>query len=105
VDDHCRATALALLEGKAGGVYHIGGSAELTNRELTGMLLAACGAGWDRVQTVDDRQGTDRRYAVDDEKIRRNLGYRPRVAFAAGLAATVQWYRDNEDWWRPNVID
>jgi dTDP-glucose 4,6-dehydratase len=105
VDDHCRATALALLEGEAGEVYHIGGSAELSNRDLTGRLLAACGADWARVVTVEDREDHDRRYAMDDEKIRRELGYRPRVAFDAGLAATVQWYRDNEEWWRPNVID
>ncbi|GAA3922839.1 dTDP-glucose 4,6-dehydratase [Amorphoplanes auranticolor] len=105
VDDHCRGTALALLEGKAGEVYHIGGNEELTNRKLTGMLLEACGAGWDRVETVEDRKGHDRRYALDDERIRQELGYRPRVDFAAGLAETVQWYRDNEDWWRPNVID
>ncbi|MFI7540572.1 dTDP-glucose 4,6-dehydratase [Actinoplanes sp. NPDC049599] len=105
VDDHCRATALALLDGRAGEIYHIGGDAELTNRELTGRLLAACGAGWERVQTVAERPGADRRYAIDDEKIRQELGYRPRVAFETGLAGTVQWYRDNEDWWRPNVIE
>ena len=105
VDDHCRAIGLALLEGRAGEIYHVGGTTELTDRELTGMLLTACGADWDRVRTVEDRAGHDRRRALDDEKIRQQLGYRPRVAFAAGLAATVQWYRDNEDWWRPNVID
>jgi dTDP-glucose 4,6-dehydratase len=105
VEDHCRATALALLEGSAGEVYHVGGSAELTNRELTGMLLAECGADEQRVVTVEDRQGHDRRHALDDDKIRQELGYRPRVTFEAGLAATVQWYRDNEEWWRPNVVD
>jgi dTDP-glucose 4,6-dehydratase len=105
VDDHCRGTALVLLEGKAGEVYHIGGSEELTNRELTGMLLEACGAGWDRVETVEDRKGHDRRYALDDDRIRRELGYRPRMDFAVGLAGTVQWYRDNEEWWRPLVSD
>jgi len=105
VDDLCRGTALALLEGKAGEVYHIGGNKELTNRELTAMLLDACGAGWDRVAPVEDRPGHDRRYALDDERIRRELGYRPRVDFGAGLAATVAWYRDNPDWWRPRVID
>jgi dTDP-glucose 4,6-dehydratase len=105
VDDHCRGTALALLEGQAGEIYHIGGNRELTNRELTGMLLQACGADWDRVVTVEDRKGHDRRYALSDDRIRRELGYRPRVDFAAGLAATVQWYRDNEPWWRSLVID
>ena len=105
VDDHCRGTALVLLDGRAGEVYHIGGNTELTNRELTGKLLEACGAGWDRVADVPDRKGHDQRYALDDDRIRRELGYRPQVDFETGLAETVQWYRDNEEWWRPLVID
>jgi len=105
VDDHCRGAALALLEGRAGEVYHIGGTRELTNRELTGMLLAACGAGWDRVVTVDDRKGHDRRYALADDRIRHELGYRPRVDFDTGLTETVHWYRNNEEWWRPLVTN
>jgi len=105
VDDHCRGVALALTDGTAGAVYHIGGTAELSNRDLTGRLLELGGAGWDRVVDVPDRKGHDFRYALDDDKIRRELGYRPRVDFDAGLAATVQWYRDNEEWWRPRVID
>jgi dTDP-glucose 4,6-dehydratase len=105
VDDNCRGTALALLEGQPGEVYHIGGNRELSNRELTGMLLAACGADWDRVVNVADRKGHDQRYALDDDRIRRELGYRPRVDFESGLAETIQWYRDNPEWWRPLVID
>ena len=104
VDDHCQGVALALLEGEAGAVYHIGGQ-ELTNRDLTGMVLQACGAGPDRVVPVEEPQGYDRRQALDDERIRRELGYRPGVAFAEGLATTVQWYRENEDWWRPLLPD
>ena len=105
VDDHCRGTALVLREGRPGEIYHIGGNEELTNRELTGLLLEACGADWDRVRHVEDRKGHDRRYALDDTRIREELGYRPRVDFREGLAETVQWYRDNDDWWRPLVID
>ena len=101
VDDHCQGIALALLEGRPGEIYHIGGSIELSNRDLTGILLQECGAGWDQVVTVEDRKGHDQRYALDDDKIRRELGWRPRIEFTAGLAATVQWYRDNPDWWRP----
>jgi dTDP-glucose 4,6-dehydratase len=104
VDDHCRGVALALAEGVAGETYHIGGTIELADRDLTGMLLEACGAGWDRVVTVPHRGGHDHRRALDDDRIRRELGYRPRVTFGAGLAATVQWYRDNPGWWRPQVI-
>ncbi|GAA2508817.1 dTDP-glucose 4,6-dehydratase [Winogradskya humida] len=105
VSDHCRGTALALQAGRPGEVYHIGGNKELTNKGLTALLLRACGADWDRVVHVEDRKGHDRRYALDDTKIRKELGYEPQVDFAAGLADTVQWYRDNEDWWRPLVVD
>jgi dTDP-glucose 4,6-dehydratase len=105
VDDHCRGVALALLDGTPGAVYHIGGKTELSNRDLTGLLLLECGADWDRVVTVADRKGHDQRYALDDGLIRRELGYRPRIEFDDGLTATVQWYRDNAQWWRPLVID
>jgi dTDP-glucose 4,6-dehydratase len=105
VDDNCRGVALALNDGEPGSVYHIGGTVELTNRDLTGRILAACGAGWDRVVQVTDRKGHDRRYALDDNRIRRELGYRPGVEFDAGLAATIRWYRDNPEWWRPRVVD
>jgi dTDP-glucose 4,6-dehydratase len=105
VDDHCRGVALALLDGTPGAVYHIGGNTELSNRDLTGLLLLECGADWDRVVTVADRKGHDQRYALDDGLIRRELGYRPRIEFDDGLTATVQWYRDNAQWWRPLVID
>jgi dTDP-glucose 4,6-dehydratase len=101
VDDHCRAVALALTGGRSGEVYHVGGSTELTNKRLTGLLLAACDAGWEQVRHVEDRKGHDQRYALDDSKIRTELGYRPRIDFAEGLAATVAWYRDNPQWWRP----
>jgi len=101
VDDHCRGLALALLEGRAGATYHIGGSIELSHRDLTGVLLQECGAGWDRVATAEDPESHDQRYALDDDRIRRELGWRPRVEFTSGIAATVQWYRDNPDWWRP----
>ena len=105
VDDHCRGLALVLTEGTPGETYHIGGDAELTNRDLTGRLLALCHAGPDRIVQVPDRKGHDFRYALDDDKIRQKLGYRPRTDFETGLAATVDWYRDNPEWWRPLVID
>ncbi|AJT62645.1 dTDP-glucose 4,6-dehydratase [Streptomyces chattanoogensis] len=99
VDDHVRAVELVRTAGRPGEIYHIGGDTELTNRELTGRLLAACGAGWERVEQVTDRKGHDRRYSLDCTKIRQELGYRPRTDFATGLAETVAWYRDNRDWW------
>jgi dTDP-glucose 4,6-dehydratase len=101
VDDHCDGIALVATGGRAGEVYNIGGGTELTNRELTGLLLAATGCDWGRVQPVADRLGHDRRYSVDISKIAAELGYAPRVPFADGLRATVQWYRDHRDWWEP----
>jgi dTDP-glucose 4,6-dehydratase len=101
VSDHCRGIQLALDKGRAGEVYNIGGGTELTNKELTGRLLEACGAGWDMVRPVADRQGHDRRYALDITKISDELGYTPQVSLADGLAATVKWYQDNRDWWEP----
>jgi dTDP-glucose 4,6-dehydratase len=105
VDDHCRGVTLALLEGQPGEIYHIGGNTELSNRDLVGQLLRECGADWSRVVNVADRNGHDRRYALDDDRIRRELGYRPRIDFADGLPATIQWYRDHTEWWRPLVVD
>ena len=101
VDDHCRGIHLVLSKGRAGEVYNIGGGTELTNVALTESLLDAMGAGWDSVERVADRMGHDRRYSVDIGKSRSELGYEPRVPFEDGLAATVEWYRANEAWWRP----
>ncbi|MGW5372171.1 dTDP-glucose 4,6-dehydratase [Streptomyces sp. NPDC004009] len=101
VEDHCHGIELVRAKGRPGEVYNIGGGTELSNKELTGLLLEACGAGWDRVEHVPDRKGHDLRYSVDWSKARDELGYRPRHDFAAGLAATVAWYRDNRSWWEP----
>jgi dTDP-glucose 4,6-dehydratase len=101
VEDHCRGIALVLEKGRSGEVYHIGGGTELSNKELTGRLLAACGAGWDMVEPVTDRKAHDRRYSLDITKIREELGYAPRIGLDEGLAATVAWYRENRAWWEP----
>ncbi len=101
VDDHCAGIQLVLDKGRAGEIYHIGGGTELTNRELTGRLLAACGRDWDSVEPVTDRKGHDRRYSLDISKISAELGYAPRIDLDAGLAATVRWYAEHRDWWEP----
>ncbi len=101
VDDHCRGIHLVLQGGRPGEVYNIGGGTELSNRELTGMLLAACGADWDSVRRVEDRKGHDLRYSVSIDKIRGELGYEPVVDFEQGLADTVAWYAEHRDWWQP----
>ncbi|WP_269858689.1 dTDP-glucose 4,6-dehydratase [Streptomyces sp. RPT161] len=103
VDDHVLGVELVRRDGRPGEVYNIGGGNELTNRELTDLLLAACDAGWEMVSHVADRKGHDLRYAVDCSKVCGELGYRPRHDFRDGLAATVSWYRDNRDWWAPSV--
>lgn len=99
VADHCRGVQLALERGRAGEVYHFGGGVEMTNRELTGLLLERCGADWSAVRPVADRKGHDRRYSLDDGKARRELGYVPRVPFGEGLADVVSWYARNRSWW------
>jgi dTDP-glucose 4,6-dehydratase len=100
VDDHCRAVQLVLERGLPGEVYNIAGGQMLSNIQLTRRLLAACGRDESAIRFVPDRLGHDRRYALDDSKLR-ELGYLPRVDFERGLDETVQWYRDNEAWWRP----
>ena len=101
VDDHCRGIALVLQKGLAGEIYNIGGGTELSNRELTTMLLEATGRDESFVDYVEDRKGHDRRYCVDISKISSELGYEPQVPFDKGLADVVQWYRDNRGWWEP----
>ncbi|MEU8921670.1 dTDP-glucose 4,6-dehydratase [Kitasatospora sp. NPDC048545] len=101
VADHCRGIELVMRGGRAGEVYNIGGGTEVTNKELTGLLLEAAGTGWDMVEYVEDRKGHDLRYSLDISKIREELGYEPQVSFPDGLAATIAWYRENRAWWEP----
>ncbi|SCL22490.1 dTDP-glucose 4,6-dehydratase [Micromonospora pallida] len=77
VDDHCHGIVLAQRHGHAGRIYHLAGDTELTNRDLTGRILTACGADWDRVRPVADRKGHDRRYSLDTTRSRQELGYAP----------------------------
>ncbi|MFE1763848.1 dTDP-glucose 4,6-dehydratase [Streptomyces angustmyceticus] len=101
IDDHVAGIDLVRTGGAPGRVYNIGGGTELTNKALTGLLLDACGADWDRVAHVADRKGHDRRYSVDWTRIRDELGYRPRKDFTTGLDETVRWYREHRAWWEP----
>jgi dTDP-glucose 4,6-dehydratase len=122
VDDHCRGLELALLGGRVGETYNIGGGAALTNQAVIDLICegvdrafrldpqlarrfpnapAAAGESSARLKTyVADRPGHDRRYAIDAAKISRELGYRPARGFEEGLASTIAWYLDNESWWR-----
>jgi dTDP-glucose 4,6-dehydratase len=100
VDDHCRGIALALTKGRAGEVYNIGGGTELTNVELTHKILKAMGVGEEFIQPVEDRKGHDLRYSVDISKINKEFGYSPQVNFEEGLEQTINWYKNNEAWWK-----
>ncbi|MEU0957176.1 dTDP-glucose 4,6-dehydratase [Streptomyces niveus] len=100
VDDHCRGIHLVLQDGRAGEIYNIGGGNERTNRAITERLLEETGSGPEMIRHVADRKAHDLRYSIDDSKIRDELGYAPLTGFEEGLAATVDWYRDNVDWWK-----
>ena len=101
VDDHCRGIHAALMYGKSGEVYNIGGGRELTNSEITNLILKAMGATEASIEFVADRKGHDFRYSVDWSKINRELGYKPSVKFEDGLRDTIEWYRNNRAWWEP----
>jgi dTDP-glucose 4,6-dehydratase len=84
-----------------GEVYNVGGNNEITNRVITETLLREMGRKWeDFVQPVKDRPGHDRRYAIDASKIKRELGWTPKYKFEQAIKTTIQWYKDNEQWWR-----
>jgi dTDP-glucose 4,6-dehydratase len=101
VDDHCRGIFAALMKGHSGEIYNIGGGRELTNNEITSLILEAMGADESSIEYVVDRKGHDFRYSVDWTKINRDIGYEPQVKFEDGLKETIQWYRDNMAWWKP----
>jgi dTDP-glucose 4,6-dehydratase len=101
VDDHCRGIHAVLMNGQSGEVYNIGGGRELTNNEITSLILEAMGADDSSIEYVGDRKGHDLRYSLDWTKINRELGYEPQVKFEDGLRDTIQWYRGNEAWWKP----
>ena len=100
VADHCRALDLLLEKAVNGEVYNIGGGNEVMNVDLTGRILAALGKPESLIKKVSDRLGHDRRYSLDTSKLR-GLGWMPQVEFVDGLGATIDWYRQNEWWWRP----
>jgi dTDP-glucose 4,6-dehydratase len=107
VEDHAEALLCVLTRGVLGRSYNIGGNNELSNLELVGKLCAILdemrpgNAPYaEQIAFVEDRRGHDRRYAIDASRIRDELGWQPSVTVEEGLARTVRWYLDNEDWWR-----
>ncbi len=107
VKDHCRGLALALVKGRLGEVYNIGGKCEMKNIDVVRAIIAAVNELQPNSQDIDvdamitfvtDRPGHDHRYAIDCEKIEKELGWQPRENFTSGLLETVKWYFDNDDW-------
>ncbi|WP_214041228.1 dTDP-glucose 4,6-dehydratase [Methanoculleus sp.] len=100
VADHCRAVDFVLRHGEPGEVYNIGGDNEKSNLEITEEILKALGKDESMIEYVPDRPGHDWRYSLDSSKLRA-MGWKPEFDFETALRATVQWYTENEWWWRP----
>ena len=106
VDDHNRAVWTIVDKGRAGETYLIGADGEMDNKSVIEMILEQMGQPADAYDHVSDRPGHDMRYAIDSTKLREELDWEPMYKdFAAGLAATIAWYRDNEPWWRAKKLE
>ena len=101
VSDHCQAIDLVLRDGKPGEIYNVGGHNERTNNEIVHLIVDNLGISEDHTKYVKDRLGHDKRYAIDPTKIETELGWKPEYTFDTGIVKTIDWYKDNEDWWQP----
>jgi dTDP-glucose 4,6-dehydratase len=101
VDDHCDGIFLALTKGKKGEIYNIGGGKELTNLDITDVILNKMGKDYSHIVYVEDRKGHDRRYSINCNKISNQLGYFSKVNFDEGLTQTIKWYENHKSWWEP----
>ena len=101
VDDHCRAIFSVLLKGKANNIYNIAGMTELTNLQLSHKILDLMNQPHSKIDFVTDRKAHDQRYALDSTKIEGEIGFKPAHRFEDGLRETIDWYLNNESWWRP----
>ncbi len=100
VEDHCRAILTVLEKGRDGEIYNIGGNRSLPNKTVVEKILEIAGKPASLMEYVTDRPGHDRRYALSSDKLHRETGWKPQIEFETGLAATVEWYRSNEEWVR-----
>lgn len=100
VEDHCEAIDLIIHKGRIGETYCIGGNSERTNKDITYEILKLMGKDEKMVQYVKDRPGHDRRYAMNISKINSELGWRPMTSFENGLKRTIEWHKNNEEWWK-----
>lgn len=101
VEDHCDALMRVLRRGKDGKVYNIAGHSGMKNIDVVKRILDIMGKPDNLIEYVEDRPGHDRRYSLDDQKIRDELGWKPKSAFQDALEETIRWYLKNERWWRP----
>ena len=100
VEDHVRAINLVLEKGKVGETYCIGIDSDISNLEVAKKILRILGVDEDQIESVKDRPGHDRRYAIDSTKIKKELGWEPKYGFDQGLELTVKWFKENEPWWK-----
>ena len=98
VYDHCEAIDVVLHKGKIGEIYNIGGHNEKTNLEITKLILSAMGKDETSIKYVEDRLGHDRRYAISNDKISSELGWKPSLTFEEGIKITIDWYLNNQQW-------
>ncbi|NDV11160.1 NAD-dependent epimerase/dehydratase family protein, partial [Rhodococcus sp. IEGM 248] len=101
VSDHCAAIDLVIHNGKSGEVYNVGGHNERTNNEIVHIIVDDLNLSKDKIVYVEDRLGHDLRYAIDPKKIETELGWEPKYTFDTGIKETIEWYVNNEAWWRP----
>ncbi len=99
--DHCRAIDVLLHKAEPGSVYNIGTGKELENIEITHLILSEMGMGEEMIEPVKDRPGHDRRYSIDCSKLEKDFGWKSEKDFETGLRETVEWYKNNPDWWQP----
>jgi dTDP-glucose 4,6-dehydratase len=101
VEDHCRAIMAALLKGRPGGIYNIGGDGEMQNIAVVKLILETLGKPNDLISYVPDRLGHDRRYAIDSTKVQADVGWKPLRTPHDGIRETIRWYLENRRWWEP----
>lgn len=100
VEDHCKAINMILRNGKLGEVYCVGGNSEKKNIDVIKMIISLMKKDESYIENVTDRKGHDRRYAISYEKIKNELGWQPEIKFEDGLKKTIEWYKENENWWK-----
>ncbi|WP_409404998.1 dTDP-glucose 4,6-dehydratase [Priestia megaterium] len=100
VKDHCAAIDLVIHKGVPGEIYNVGGHNERTNNEIVHLIVEKLNAPKELIKFVEDRLGHDRRYAIDPTKLTTELDWKPKYTFDTGIVETIQWYLDNQDWWK-----